>query len=240
MMYELYHYGKKGMKWGVRKAQAQKQVDIYRSGILKRHSELSTPISEKQYSQLASKSKILGVSGSKFLRVTGNPRGDGLTYVTNNKKDNDVYVALLAAQGKLKSDKFQMELSAVEKLISPSKKERVDTFIESLSDKVVYGGKVYEGREFFQRELSDRAASNRELGLKYYNDFVQSQTFNTPLHTKYFDKIREKGYNALEDDADSGIVSNTPIRLLTSSVKVDGVKKLTELDIVEAQERLNS
>ena len=241
----LAHYGIKGMRWGVRKKEAQKQADIYRQGIAKRASERQGPISSKEYAQLSTQKQTLAKKGDTLYRVSGEKKESlrGKTYVTSNIRDNDVYVALLAAKGKNELKKYQMTLKVHEDLVSPSKRERVDTFIETL-DKDIYVPQLrrtVKGRDFLATDAISRAQSSKELGLKFYNQFVQSQVMNTPLHSAYFESIKSRGYNALFDDADANIVTTMPAIVFDPEYRISTVSttRLNEVDVVEARERLN-
>lgn len=229
----LFHHGVKGMKWGVRQDRELKRIQ-YRQGILERSALKTKPISKEEYNSLNKTRVTLATQNSTLYRVSG--RKDGkttdITYVTNNKLDNNAYVALLAPGGNVKAKKYQITLAATRALISPSEKERVDTFIELLKD-----DKYRRAVEFTE---NDKARTAKELGLAYYRQFVQSQTFKTPLHSAYFETIRQKGYNALVDDADTGIVTKTPIIVFNSanSLSILSSRKLSKKEVDSAADTL--
>lgn len=238
----LTHYGVKGMKWGVRKAQANANVANYRQGISSRYASRPQTISESEYKKLDTKDSVLAKKNQEAYRIANaaNSALNGKTYISVDKRDNDVYAALLDASGNSKAKKSQLILGVNEDLISPSKKQRVDTFIEVLNSDIPFQGKTIKGRDLVSYTLADKAASTKDLGLKYYNQFAQSQVMNTPLSTKYFDTIRKKGYNALLDDADANLVTKLPVIVLDSkkSLTVKSQSVMSKLEILEAQEQL--
>jgi hypothetical protein len=240
----LEHYGVLGMKWGVRKdrkRQADSKVAEYRKGILKRHASNSGPISEAQFNQMSSAKVRIAPAGSVVKRLAGSPSGNlkDKTYVSVTKNDHGVYTALLAPNGNLKAPKFDLDVTVSSALVSPSKKERIETFMEVLDLDVTapngYG--TVKGRAYVEFDETNKTQTSRALGLQTYNRFVQSQVFNTPLHTAYFEKIKSKGYTALVDDADKGIVTAAPVIVFSqqAGAVVTAARRVSKDEIVDAQ-----
>lgn len=240
----LAHHGIIGMHWGVRKEQeriADQNVQNYRAGIIKRQPIHSKPITKADYDKLSKEPVKVADANSTLYRVTGSPSValSNVTYVTQSKEDNSKYVALLAPKGNIKSDKYQLTLSTSKDLISPSKRTRIDTFISTLNDDIPLPNsrQTVKGRAYMESDPVAKSLSSFELGLKTYNQFAQSQVFNTPLHTAYFNKLRAAGYNSLVDDADKGLVTDTPVIIFPdlSGAKVTSVTKLSKDDVLNAQ-----
>lgn len=238
----ISHYGVKGMKWGVRKDIAKGNVDAYRSKILERHEKRTAPITEAEYKGLTNKKSTIAKENAEAYRIA-NAASSGLTgktYITLDKRDNNVYAALLDPSGDRKAKKVQLDLMVKEDLVSPSKRERIDTFIETLDSDIPFAGRMHKGRDFVSAAMADKALSTHELGLKYYEKFAQTQTMDTPLSSKYFQEIAKKGYNSLVDDADAGIITRMPVIVLDSSksLEVRTSAILDKLSVMEAQEKL--
>ena len=243
-MGDLKHAGVKGMKWGVRKEEAARNVDAYRQGIVERHTYSTKAISKAEYNSMSKTPVKIADRDSSLYRVAGKAgRGtvNDITYVTKDKRDNDKYVALLAPAGKM-GPKFQQSLSSNKELVSPSKRERIETLVSTLDKNVPgpYNRSVVKGRDYLMLDPVDKALSDFDLGLKYYNQFAQNQVLRTPLHTEYFNAVKEKGYSALVDDADAGIVSKTPVIVFNglNTLKVNSSNRLSDLEIEDAQLRL--
>lgn len=258
----LYHYGVKGMKWGVRRSQAaldraagrkarretkrraKRRTKEYRERIVA-NAPTTKAISKKEFDNLSKSPVKVGGKQTSLYRVGGSNTSSSLgeiSYVTTSKQDNDRYVALLAPEHGRSKKKFQMDIEASKAIVSPSKKERVETFIETLSADVPhpYNSTTIKGRNFFESDPVDKALSDFELGLKKYNQFAQTQGMNTPMHSKYFDKIKSRGYNALVDDADAGLVSEMPILIFPENVgaSVTSVSEISKDQVRTAQANL--
>ena len=184
----------------------------------------------------------LADSGAKLHRVAGSSSSKltDTTYVTLNETDHNRYISLLAPNGGRASTKYDISITTQRGLISPSKKARIDTFIETLSSDIPYGKSTIKGRAFLETSHVDKALSDFELGLKTYENFAQSQVMRTPLHTAYFDRVKSKGYTALVDDADSGLISDIPVILFTDVARatVTSSRKLSKNEIIETQRNL--
>lgn len=230
----LIHYGVKGMKWGVRR-EANRRVREARTRLASRASWASREITESEYKTLSAKPIHLG---SKFNRVSGNSSTNlsDFAYVTTNKDDHNRYIALLNPNGpnaKL-GQKFSISIQSAKEVVSPGMKERVDSYISVLDDKMNNGMTARDYILSANPNLS--SLNNRELGLKTYQTFSQSVVMQNPITSLYFDEIKKKGYNAVVDDADRDFVSKTPVIIFPkeSSAKVTEVIPLTPDDTLQA------
>lgn len=239
---ELLHFGVLGMKWGVHRKQKRAAKQNVDASVLdlqtNRSPYVCREITEKEYKRLPSKPIKLG---SDFLRIAANNKGElrDFAYVSKSEKDNNRYKALLAPEGKITNKKFELKIKTAKEAISPSEKERIDTFIKTLNQDVqgLDGKSMAKGREWIEGKNPVQALSDRELGLKYYNLFAQKQVMNTPLHQAYFNNLKLKGYNALVDDADRGIVTDLPVIIFPkeSGARVTEIKPVSKDDLINAQ-----
>jgi hypothetical protein len=235
------------MKWGVRKEQkreANRKLDSFLARVGTRHDLATAEITEAEYKKLPSKPVKLG---SDFLRIDGKNKGtlrNDIVYVSKNEHDHNRYKAVLAPGGKASAKRFELKVKTATEAISPSHKERIDTFIRTIGQDIPdpHGGPAVSGRVWVEGEHPDpgRALNNRELGLKYYNTFAQQQVHATPLHTAYFNNLKKKGYNALVDDADRGHISDLPIVLFPkeSGASVVEIKRVSKQELIDARSNL--
>lgn len=265
---DLVHYGVKGMKWGVRKEdrtysteskaerKASKKALAELSGDVGIKRLVARPFTKEDYDKL-DKGKQFFEKGSTFRRVSSNSAEtlSGRKYVSHLPEDSALYRAMLPANDRIifnfggrKSYKrgYEIEYKTVQKLSAPSEKERVDTFIELMSQPTVQlpgSNKAITGREYLARagyaaEL--KKLSDQEAGLRFYKDFNTTAWTDEPINAAYFNSIKDKGYNAIIDDNDRGYVSKAPMILLDpeGTVSVKSVRKLTADEINQEQRRL--
>lgn len=257
---QLAHYGIKGMKWGIRKASSE--VDRHAAKVAKAEQKAQTKrlnaemgevlgrrfklqfgqMSMSDYEKLSTKGKSWA-SGSEFKRVVdGKNLNAPDTYVSTNKQDAYNYRVALGARFLGRGERHEITLKSVNRLTSPSAKERVDAFVE-LMDKpaiILENGKAVSGREVLKRSgygRDVRRLDSTQLGVKYYNEFLTSQWMDKPINTAYFNEIKKRGYNSLLDANDEGIVSKEPLILLNPSgdVKRMSIKPLTKEDVKDAE-----
>jgi len=159
--------------------------------------------------------------GEWVQRVISTPTQD-LTgrdslFVSATEADKKNYAGFFAALTKYRNnakEMYKMDMQAVNDLVSPSKKERVDTFIELYKDDPVgmstrlaefnkkwYGGQYKETTEQLIKKYSNM--SMRQLRNEGYYTFANSW-FDPDAGTlkAYREKLEKKGYNATVDDND--------------------------------------
>jgi len=208
---DLFHYGVKGMKWGVRKADA--------------------PSSRRPSYSVDKDGRIAIEKGYELQRVFQSGKSEdgsqGSNYFAFTEKDKNVYVAMMAAGidsrisiiRKLASDKVSTMI-ATEELRSPSRQEAFDILKQTI-DEV---GPV-KGVKQFKGDFSDPKA------LLWYQDantkFVLDR--GSEFNKAYSANLRRKGYNILLDEMDSGFLSELPIIVL------DGSKSLRPITVSDVR-----
>lgn len=268
----LVHFGVMGMKWGVRKdrdistesraqrALSRKTAEEHMWNVVK-DEPLWKAMSEDDYRSLSTKGETFA-KGEMLRRVSMDSSSilKGETYVSQKLEDFEFYKAIIPAYGpsharqgagkkEYKKAHYEVALKATKRLASPSEKERVDAFIELLSEpSIQVKGKTapITGREYLYKsgsypKMFYKRYDDKKLALEAWDRFVQSQgNQNNPLAKAYYDKIRSRGYNTLIDDNDRGKYTKTPLILLDpeSTVKVSSVRRLTTDEINQAQRNL--
>lgn len=266
----LAHHGVKGMRWGVRRESSGKSTESKAlrkesSKNLERHmwdktkdEPMFPTMSKSDYAKLSTGREIVN-KNTQLKRIAVKPDMGlkGEVYVSRLKEDSDFYKAVLPANGpqlkkhgagrkEYKHNVYELDIKTIKKLSAPSEKERVDTFIELLNEPVVkVGKKTMTGREYLKSAgyapMFDKRLSNQEFGLATWHSFTQTQGHqDSPINGPYFQKIRDKGYNAVADDYDRGRLTKAPIILLDpeGTARVERVRKLTTDEINQAQRDL--
>lgn len=259
----LEHFGKKGMKWGIRRERTSsdalkkqatqtfmKKAEPVGIAVLNRMFDLS-PISKHEYSKMSTKSTSIP-AGKTLYRLTRTPKDtslSGISFVTTNKRDATIYRGLLPAQRLFnpirKSDykqHYELALKTTKTLRGPSEKERIDILAGLMRDKTAIGGKM-SLRQYYKKTkvISRKDAKNKtdlELALQVHRRVHQSMWIrNNPISKSYVNAVTKKGYGMLNDDNDSGIVSKNPIIILNphSTTKLIKTTTLSNDDILNAQ-----
>lgn len=110
---------------------------------------------------------------------------------------------------------FDLSMIAKEDLISPSKRERVSTFIELMVNDPKFKEAYQAQKQTYQLIKNPNKAKKinqtvKELE-KEYSMFAVSLGGNEELRKRYFSELNKKGYNMVIDDADAAIIANSPI-----------------------------
>ena len=139
---ELYHYGIKGQKWGVRRYQNP-------------NGSLTPAGKERQNKTVASNKEATVVKGTRLYRVSANEKSDASSdkmYVSTSKESGDYYVTKLGS-GKIynQGKAFVQEYVTTKELRLPDKKTMEKIELGLLNDKQV------------QKELIDSLMKKRNL-----------------------------------------------------------------------------
>ena len=259
----LAHYGVKGMRWGKRKSDstptakvkvskedkeaAKKAFKAYSDPIIEKRVDqwINSSMSKATYESLSTKD-VHFQKGQDFFRVSSrkDEKLRNLTYVSHLPEDRTRYRVVMPNTAILPKKHYEYEYQAIKDLRSPSEKARVDAFIELMDTPTIkVGKKEITGREVLKRQgfgKDVKSMTSQQLGLKYYSEFAAMQIAKTPLHTAYFESIKQKGYNAVMDDNDRNVVSKSPLIILDPNgvVKRMNVTQLSKQDIVDAKKNI--
>lgn len=259
----LAHFGIKGMKWGIRKNRTEDTVSKGDRALAKKNMkaaghETFDRVLDKRflgkrsigmipYSELDTTRRTIP-AGTPLYRTTSRKDEQlrDITFVSTNELDRKRYQSVipsLSGRGGKKSYKnhYEFTFKNTEKLMLPSEKDRVDAFNEVLtSPSIPVGRKTITGQEYLKRLGYGKhvnSVHNSKLGRKAFDDMTMKQHLNQPLSSAYFQRLRDKGFNAVHDDNDRKILSDDPVILLnpTGSLQTQSIKKLTAQDINNAQ-----
>lgn len=178
-MNELYHHGIKGQQWGVMHGPPY-------------------PIDRSKHITIKKGSKFSHVTNTKKMRL--DDRGV-YAFDPNDEHDSDVYRGAYSTGLKMKkilSPVYEQSFETVEDLKLPTRKEKVDAFIETVSDRTE--SRLKNGQTLEQYLDNYAARINMKiLGLKMYNpqDYMSKQ--------KLYDSMIDDGKKWIEKrDKDSG------------------------------------
>lgn len=254
----LAHYGVQGMKWGTRKGLDAANENFHRVSIevgrRQVQARYNSTIDEATYRRLDDHDLVVA-KGDIVKRTSKGPVVDSKyrdLFVSTNESDARLYRGTLPAgeTGGVPSKKhdgyYETAYAATADLKSPSEKKRVDAYIRLMDVPEIRlaNGEALNGREYMRRQgLGDTVdfLSSKELALTYYGQLAVTQGIhNDPINTAYFNSFREKGYNALIDDNDRGILSDQPLLVFDAKkhLQTVAVKQLTTAEIQEAQATL--
>lgn len=204
----LEHYGVKGMRWGVRKDRKTSVKTRTEGFILKK--------------------------GSSLNRVSSitNERNEGKAYATFKKWDSVGYMARSMPFMRT----FNMNMVVTRDLVAPSKKERIDAFIDLMKKDDSFATSLAEAKsrqEIFgnKKAFEDRykKMSEAQLRAKAYNDLAVNMGFDKKVRDLYFKELKKRGFDMVIDDADAQAISHSPIIIFNreNSLKIASVDKVT-------------
>lgn len=186
---------------------------------------LAGKFSKMPLSKLSGKDEII-TKGTNLQRIIRHPdkatayaaeKGRDTIWVTRTKNDNAIYKTLLNARGK--GSKFESTRKVVNDMRAPSERKRVMTFMQLVNNDPSF-------RKALEDDYANMMGGSKVFGLKidtkhtrqYYDIFNQmagsSKSKSAPM---YFKKIKDMGYNAINDDNDAGYLGTAPTILLNAS-----------------------
>ena len=232
---ELYHYGVKGMKWGVRKKNYNSSTTD-RDRIIKKGT------------------KFQNISKNESRKINNNP-----VYTSHNKSDNNLYKGQYADQINLYGDKaYKNTLVLTKDVKVASQKQAVNTFIEmynkdpkGVSESI---GKAYAElasfnkistiRNFKAKRIEKKFANKGEewMQTKGYDIFNQTMMSSqeTKARMKYYDMLGKKGYDAIIDTNDvNNSGAKDPIIFIKPNQSMKNIKSrelsMDEIELASAR-----
>ena len=218
--YELMHFGVKGMKWGHRKKEDEPN---------KKPKKAKYDYDDK---------KVVVKKGSTIRRVVPGTNAEqekgykGHAYTSHTEADGKSYrdlTDMLSLGGK--NNFVEMSFKAKEKIVSPSKKRRVDAFVELInSDPAVkqsFKKATRNPLNYLSKKTIDTLDTDKKVD-KAYNRFSYLLVCKPELRDAYFNKLKKEGYNAVVDDADAGVISDEPLIIFhrEKTLKFDKINKI--------------
>ena len=220
---ELYHHGVKGQKHGVRRWQYKngsltpEGYVHYGYGHKRKGSEDDTGHKRNSANDTASrlegKSGYVLKKGSVSRRITTN-KDEQLTgerkYTTTNKHDDDIYLDFYPTElanysrGENKQDFiYRKEYETNKDIIVADGKAYADAFLELMnSDKDAAAAIGYRTKK---KLFENRIDFNRKNQAAREEFDYELQRRNNATNDKFFDILRKKGYDAVEDQFSKAI-----------------------------------
>lgn len=175
-------------------------------------------------------------------------------FVAATEADKKNYGGFFAALTKYRNDvdtMYKMNMTVVNDLVSPSKKERVNTFIEIYKDNPVRVSRQLA--EFNKRNYAGQYKESVDELVKKYSHMSMRQLRNLGYYTyanSWFDpeagtlrdmrdKLESRGYNAIIDDNDkrSFVQSEAPLIVFNIMDNLGDIK-VTELSTGEMRRNM--
>ena len=260
---ELYHYGIKGQKWGVRRFQ-NKDGSLTPAG-KKRYDEYGMRYGVKaEYDKSKMDEDVILKKGTRIQNISSDGARDVSkdrpVYGAHTKHDKDAYGGRFAkAVDTRYGIAIKNDLVLLKDVKVASQKQAVDTFMEmykkdpkGVAESI---GKAYAEIDFLNGISRFRDWNAKRVANKYGKkgeDWVKSQgylLFNQSMMStkeakardKYYELLTKKGYDAISDinDIQTGYNSDDPIIFFNakSTMKNVSQKELTFGDIELAKAR---
>ena len=199
---EIYHHGIKGQKWGVRRFQNK-------DGSL-------TPAGRRRYDD----DDIVIEKGKEIHRII--PKDwlekektfSGHAYATFKKEDTERYkhFARLFGNG---DNYVDMTFKAKDVIVSPSKKKRIDEFINLMDSNPVARNALLKSTRSplcFMPKSTLNKLNDPKKAEKAFRKFSYLLVSNRDLRDPYFKELEKQGYSMVIDDGDAmGGISKSPV-----------------------------
>lgn len=224
----LAHYGVKGMRWGVRKADLPAPTVRSKGITIRADGSISV---EK------------GASIQRLVRSSGKslPMKD-ITYASLNDYDNARYIKFIGGKGFFGGGRDQiLGITATRKIEAPSKKEATQLVSELMLSSQKFRQKNTDmfGETISKRELKKiEKDPTGQVATKWYDITNQKLTFDKEfdpdapyVQSVFRSTFEAKGYSAVRDENDVGAgLSKSPIIIFSpeKSLKVTSITNITD------------
>lgn len=249
-MNELYHYGVKGQKWGIRRYQNQDGTLTelgkrrakgarMKSDLVREQLGIDIPKSKFKLNIQDDTSKDYNISkGSKVTHVTPNDfkslRDGQDLYVSATQTDKDIYKSFLTLMMRHKgfgkdTPIKEVEFSLKQDLKSPSNSRQKEIF------KSVYDS----NKTLFDSEM-EKYYSGHKRPADTYDAFIKSLDGRGESKKKFYDAMKQAGYNAVLDQhdvTDSWMTAKRPL-IIMDAINMFGDMKVTDISDDEIKKSL--
>ena len=232
MSNSLRHHGVKGQQWGIRNGPPY-------------------PIENKVLSKGTRLNSVSVYNDSDRYKVNGRWM---YTYSPNDKWDSKVYKGPFSYY-KMKTARswvYEHQYEVVKDLKMPTKKERVDAFIEVYKDKKVPAAKDLEKVQRLLRKHNTGSTNAQNVdcwNLKTKEDFMAAyEVFNHAMEyingfktTKKYADLMSSRFDAMVDDNNQGIYNDAhdPIIIFRANEALKKVGKARLIDVNEIADNYN-
>lgn len=252
---ELYHYGVKGMKWGVRRYQNadgslteagrnRAKGAKRKSGLIKEQLGLSVD-KRTFYKQDRNASKSVRLNkGRNVYHVTPKDfkqlkEGQDL-FISATKTDRDIYKSFLTLMMKHKGFGVdtpikEVEFKLKENLKSPSNSEQ----------RKIFDSAYNANKDVFDRELNSYYSGSKTRPRDTYDAFIKTlDAKSSESKAAFYNEMKRNGYNAVLDQHDvtgSWMQAQRPLIVMDAINTLGDIKirDITNSDIKNSLKRLN-
>lgn len=258
----LSHYGIKGMKWGIRRYQ-NKDGTLTAEG--RKHYGSNSSIYSKgsKFYRISTRKEESEKNNYKYVSKLETDRNyyKGI-YAQDIMFDPNKYTRESYAKAKLKDvvddykksgyNLYELTYEAKRDIVSPNKKTRVKVFSEMIENDPTLVKKIHDDLirdKFFGKNPEQREEINKVLTItkdvklsdiqkdkRAFQLFSASLNNSDEIRNKYFDILKEYGFNAIVDDNDAGEITRKPMIIIEPAdvIQLVEAKELMAKDIAEA------
>ena len=210
---ELYHFGIKGMKWGIRRYQ-NKDGSLTPAG-----RERIKTLASDGVEKISEKDNLKIAKGTTMYRVSTKQQDSAdtqyMSYRNNDRNFYKGYWGHVLQETHPNAKLYEQTYTAVKDILIPSAKTRRKILSDMLEDesiiKSLYGDKYSDKSSTEFRSASKRWSESDRA--KYLSKFMGT---NPDILAKYGEQIILRGFNAVIDDG-GRTVGEMPVILFTAN-----------------------